>query len=524
MKPDRKRIHHWIFLLGILLVIAGIPFSRFLMSSGQLLLSINWILEGEYGRKLRLLRKNRAVLIFLLIYGIHVAGLAYTTDIDYALKDLRIKLPFLALPIIFATSGGISTRQFRLFLMAYVASVLFGSLRSIWELQQGVVDVREISVFISHIRFSLNVCLAILILGYSLYKRWYVHKGVIGLQWLALMWLSAFLFILQAFTGIAIMLVTIILLLGIYAFRQRLNSAKYAMLGLAVLIPLFAAIYIWVITKPLLEKDDVDFSKLEKFSDGGEFYHHDTLNRQTINGHYIWIYLAEDELEESWEARSEIPFDSVDARGHNIRDFLIRYLTSKGLRKDAEGVAALSDEEIDKIESGATNVHCAGGNVVKRRICQILWEYDNYRWTGDPSGHSVLMRYEYWKAGVGIIRAAPLTGVGTGDIDQAFQDYYQKVDSELDKEWRLRTHNQYLTIFATFGVFGFLLFMLALFYPAIRLKSETPLLFIAFILIAFLSMITEDTIESQAGATFVAFFYCYLLFLPLRGTAEKPER
>lgn len=38
--------------------------------------------------------------------------------------------------------------------------------------------------------------------------------------------------------------------------------------------------------------------------------------------------------------------------------------------------------------------------------------------------------------------------------------------------------------------------------------------FLYFLLILLLSMLTEDTIESQAGVTFAAFFYSFLLFLP----------
>jgi len=35
---------------------------------------------------------------------------------------------------------------------------------------------------------------------------------------------------------------------------------------------------------------------------------------------------------------------------------------------------------------------------------------------------------------------------------------------------------------------------------------------VVFLIIAILSMLTEDTIESQAGVTFFAFFYSFFLF------------
>jgi hypothetical protein len=64
-----------------------------------------------------------------------------------------------------------------------------------------------------------------------------------------------------------------------------------------------------------------------------------------------------------------------------------------------------------------------------------------------------------------------------------------------------------------FGLFGFLVFLFAFLYPLVKGgKPFSGFLLTAFISIALLSMITEDTIESQAGVTFVALFYCLLRF------------
>lgn len=517
MKWTRKDFHRSVFLLGIFLLITGIPTSRFLMSVGQISLSVNWILEANYGQKLRRLWSRPGALILLSFYALHFIGLLYSQDLQYGLKDLRIKLPFLALPIIFASAEGLSRKEWRMLLLAYTIAVAFGSLRSMWELVEGnVADIRNISVYISHIRFSLNICLAIFILGRSLSDKWFTGRWKQILQLVLLIWLFIFLVLLQSFTGIVVFIITSITLLFVYGLRQQRKPWKLAMLGTAVLIPLISLGYIWSLTVDLTTKEDIDFGKLDLYSAEGEFYHHDTLNQQTVNGYYVWIYLAENELKRSWEERSELPYDGFDEKGHSIRDILIRYLSSSGLRKDAQGMQSLTDEEIRRIEEGVANASCTGPNVIKSRICQILWEYDNYLWTGDPSGHSVLMRYEYWKAALGIIRSQPIAGVGTGDLDMAFRDQYNAISSTLDPEWRLRSHNQYLSILAAFGIIGLLVFLAAFIVPPILSRGTDTFLFRAFFIIAILSMLTEDTLESQAGATFVAFFYCYLLLLPTR--------
>jgi O-antigen ligase len=103
--------------------------------------------------------------------------------------------------------------------------------------------------------------------------------------------------------------------------------------------------------------------------------------------------------------------------------------------------------------------------------------------------------------------------VGTGDLQMEFDSQYEASQSKLTDQWRLRTHNQYLSIGAAFGILGLMLFMAMLFWPvilAIRLRDH---LYLAFLATAMLSMLSEDTLETQAGVTFFAFFSCLFLFV-----------
>jgi len=123
-----------------------------------------------------------------------------------------------------------------------------------------------------------------------------------------------------------------------------------------------------------------------------------------------------------------------------------------------------------------------------------------------------MQRMEFWRASANIIRENLLTGVGTGDLEKAFQDEYVKSGSLLDKEFRWRSHNQFLAIFATFGIFGLAWFIFSLLFPVLRLGKFHDYYFLTFFIIAMMSMLTEDTLETQAGVTFFAFFYSYYLF------------
>lgn len=510
----REDIHKWVFLGATALLMVGIPLSHYLMSLSQLILAGNWLLEGQFRRKWSRIRAHPEVWVFLAIFMMHVLGLLHTIDFQYAIKDLRTKLPLLLLPLVFITAHPIKQRKINVLLLVYVGAVVFGTIRSTIELAVGNIgDIRHISVYISHIRFSLNICLAIFVLVWMLARYKFTSSWKFLVLTVITIWLMVFLFILQSMTGLIVFLFTVFVLMIRQGILQPKGSKRVLSFSVAVFIPLIAIAYVGFLIHSHARIDEVDFSALDVTTSRGEAYHHDTLNCQTVNGHYVWIYLAENELREAWNARSEMDYDGTDRQGHQLRDIIIRYLTSQGLRKDADGLERLNDAEIDIIEEGRANASCDGPNVVKARICEILWEYRNYQCTGDPSGHSVLMRYEYWKASVHIIRNNFWKGVGTGDMNLAFRDSYDEIESQLRPEWRLRSHNQFLSIFVGFGIFGLIIFLFSILYPIIRLRPFSGFLFTAFMSIVLLSMVTEDTIESQAGVTFFTFFYCFLLFV-----------
>jgi hypothetical protein len=256
----------------------------------------------------------------------------------------------------------------------------------------------------------------------------------------------------------------------------------------------------------------VDFDKLDKVTAQGNHYRNDTIDRQVENGYYVWIYIAADELRQAWNQRSSMDYDGKDRAGQDIRYTIIRFLTSKGFRKDAEGVSKLTDEEVALIENGVASTVYLQHSSLYVRIYKIIWEYKRYQITHNPSGHSVMQRIEYWKTAWVIIKENWLTGVGTGDVYQEFEKSYEKTGSLLEKEFRFRSHNQFLTFFVVFGAFGLAWFFVTLLFPALRLRKFPDYYYLTFFIIIVLSMLTEDTIESQAGVTIYAFFSSFYLF------------
>ncbi len=244
----------------------------------------------------------------------------------------------------------------------------------------------------------------------------------------------------------------------------------------------------------------------------GNPYTNDTTNLEVENGNKVWTAVCEMELQEEWNLRSALPYTGKDLKGNEIKYTLIRFLASKGSNKDAEGVLALTAEEVAAIEKGIPNSEYMGVLNPGARVKKIIWEFENYLRGGNPSGHSVAQRLEYWKAALGILKENLLFGVGTGDAMIAFKEHYERTSSPLSMQWRLRSHNQFLAIGVSLGITGMIVFLFSLFYPVVSGRKYMDYFYVSFFIIVLLSFLTEDTLETQAGATFFAFFNSLLLF------------
>lgn len=514
-----EKYHQAIYFSALALLVTGMPLSKFLMSVAEIILVSNWVLEGDLKNKFIRFWKNKPALILSSLLLLHILGLIYTSDYNYAFKDIRIKTPLLILPLVLSTSAPLSRLFFERILKVFVAAIILGTIISMLILtgiiHRQVVDVRNISIFISHIRFALLICVAIVASAYLLFHSENHQKKYL---WASLIiWLISFLFIMGSLTGLLALSITTLLVGAYFVLKNKNLILKFAFLSTIAII--IASIFIYInsemnyIDKPV---GNVNLNGLINYTSRGNLYTHHPDNNQSENGHLVWIYLCEPELEQSWNARSSIKYNAKDLKGNELRYTLIRFLTSKGLRKDADAVYSLSADEIKAVERGAANINYQNVSSIQGRLFSTLWEINEYKKDGDANGHSLAQRFEYWQAAFGIIKENLLFGVGTGDVQNAFDVQYIKSKSTLKKELRFRSHNQYLSITVAFGIIGLVWFLVTLFYPAIKQKLIFDFLYIAFFIITLISFLTEDTLETQAGVTFYAFFNSFFLFLQPR--------
>ena len=294
-----------------------------------------------------------------------------------------------------------------------------------------------------------------------------------------------------------------------------------------LMIPLFSILYLGNAVDRFYSFDPMPVEDLDSHTVEGNAYINKPGNREVENGHYIWIYVCDEELEREWKAVSSLDYRGRTSNGNSVRTTLIRFLSSKGLRKDAAGMRQLSETEIRAIESGTANYIYMDRFKLYPRIYEVIWEIDRYKLGYDPSGKSVVQRYLYLEAGKNIARDHLIFGVGNGDVKNEFLEYYESVQSPLSTKWRLRAHNQFLTFLISFGIPGLLISLLALILPLFLAERQRSFLAMGFLILVLVSMLSEDTLETARGASFVAFFYALFIFGPdfpwLRQKSEKED-
>lgn len=509
--------HRYIFLFGLIGLAAGMLFGTVPTSIPQIILAANWLLEKDFSYKWQQLKSSRHGVFWVLasLFLLHLVGMTYTQNIPRGLDDLRNKIPLLVLPLILFSTKPLSAKEFRLLFAFFFLSVFVSSICCFLVYagytKKVIIDIRKASVFMSHIRFSLFIAFAIIgLLYYSIKEK----SMLIRIMCIVVtLWLLFFMYKLEMATGFLCLIVVGSMLLASLSIKRLNKKMAIGFISVLVLCCLFvlnqAVKSLNMFDKTPNNPRNIILGKTKS----GRYYYKDTSFQIAENGNLIMININEEELRKEWYLRSSIAFMGLDKKGNDLRYTMLRYMASKGLTKDSVGIAFLSDEDVSNIENGYTNYkyNISSGLISKWR--EFVWEYAKYKRGENPSGHTLSMRLEFWKTASYIIYQHPVFGVGTGDIQDSFNKMYEDTNSKLDMVWRLRCHNQYLAITVAFGLVGLIIFLFYLFFPAIILRKKLHYLYWPFFLIALLSFVTEDTLETQSGVTFFIFFQTLFLWL-----------
>jgi O-antigen ligase len=235
LKKNRKEIHRKISLN----ILYGISFS--LPVYGRIvpvlfaLLLLNWLVEGSYIRIFpRLFKEKQRIRIisFSLIYIVYLIGLIWTTDYPYAWFDLEVKLSFLILPLIFATTEGqlISKGEFgkliRIFALGCitVSLILYG--HAFWNY---IINNTPFAFYYIVLSWYLHPSYLALYMTFVISNVLYhllIKKSVIG-YWkktahiVILIYLMVFIILLSSKAGLLAVLMVILFYSVLFGWQNR---------------------------------------------------------------------------------------------------------------------------------------------------------------------------------------------------------------------------------------------------------------------------------------------------------------
>jgi hypothetical protein len=456
-------------LFNLMVIVVGIVCSKFLMSLGLMLGGLGFLLERNWRNYALHLQSNPFFWTLLGFYALHFLGLFWSENLVYGWNDIRVKFSLFGIGLI-VMSRSLSLKEIRLILGVFVLSVVVISLINFvlytaFFTHFDYRDIREMSRFGSHIRFGMMVALAPFLgwfaIGNQGRKKWVLCFILLG-------WCVFYTLYSQVLSGI-LSLLTALLTVAIYYLY---TTKKYVLIFGTTMIPLLLLAGLWwYLSKPI--------------------------------NYQIPVEVPVEIMRTEWQKVSSFHYDGLDKKGQQISSTLHRYLSSLGYPIDASGIRQLNKKEIQNIESGYADYREVGAGLMPR-LFGLRYQLHE---TQNPNGHSLLERLEFWSTAWKIIREQPVFGVGTGDVRISFEAMYERNHSLLREDNRWRAHNTYLTTWVTFGAVGLLLFLAFLGYYTIfqwRNEQWIGLVFMGIFLVTFF---VEDTLETQTGVTFFAFFY-----------------
>ena len=125
--------------------------------------------------------------------------------------------------------------------------------------------------------------------------------------------------------------------------------------------------------------------------------------------------------------------------------------------------------------------------------------------------NSTSIRFITYKCGLKSLLNSPIFGYGIGDVQEKMDLCYQDENANFSKKM-YNTHNQYLFIWLSSGIIGFVIFIGILFYyfkKSIEFKDEV--MFSILVLYSF-TFLFENVLSRQSGVIFFCFIINYFLW------------
>ena len=144
---------------------------------------------------------------------------------------------------------------------------------------------------------------------------------------------------------------------------------------------------------------------------------------------------------------------------------------------------------------------------VKKRIAEIFnTKLELPSGKLNDKSHLVNFRYGIYYCSYNIIKNDIFVGIGKNNVSESLQLCYDNFSYNNFDDFKKRnynTHNQYIDLIISYGVFGFIILFSSIFYGWYHSKSS---LYKVFLITIFLALLTENLFARQLGVVFFTLF------------------
>lgn len=214
------------------------------------LMFLNWLIDGRFVKNLGRLCKEKCrlqIFSFALIYILYLAGMAWSTNSDYGLFDLEVKMSLLIFPLIFSTVPFTNLGYRNKIMFAFVAGCAFGSLLLLGHAGWSLLENQAEGAFYyiplgwhfhpSYLSMYLNLAIVFLMMHYQ-EERVSKHLRVILTLLILLFLLMTFL--LSSKAGLIALLISVGLVILFSMFNRRSFFPGVTFLGMFITVLLFS--------------------------------------------------------------------------------------------------------------------------------------------------------------------------------------------------------------------------------------------------------------------------------------------
>ena len=272
--PGKHSIKKWkilAFYFSIVAMLAGLFFSRALLSLGMIAFAIISLIHGNILQQLKTFFTSPFLWAMSLLFVLPMISGFWSEDLSQWSQVVRIKLPLLLLPLCFSGESNVLLKDWRRIAFVFLLFVFGGVCWSLWQYAQDldVINAAYLKAYTietplgnDHVRFSLLVVITIFTIVFLITES----EGNFKRLTLILLFIVAainviYLHVLAVRTGL------ICFYIGTFGFLfwllPRSKNIKYFLLILIFLLPV-AAYFIFPTFRNKIHYLKYDFSFVKK--------------------------------------------------------------------------------------------------------------------------------------------------------------------------------------------------------------------------------------------------------------------